>query len=335
MAEQQALNATFFAFRKRENGGVLLGASIAFAVVMLVFTIAFGAAVFAMLGGMDFVHWYSDVMSSVAKGGTPAASAPPNVGGLFLIFPLEMIFLFFVAVLLAAFESSCLRWMIRGERSKPFNLCFGADMWRVYATYWVWFLYFLCTGVLFWIVMLVFALIGGAAGGKDNPAVAGLVVGVACIAWILGWIYVAVRLAPAAATSIGVGHFAPLKAWSVSRGRFWALLGSYLLLMLLYVVAVIVVGGIAMGPFYASVFSHVDWSVAQTDPAAFSRSYQSANMQALQSLFASPVTIALYVGGQIAVYAVGLVFYVLFYGVNARAVQAALEDGKIEHAPAS
>jgi hypothetical protein len=329
----ESLNATFFSFRKREQGGVLLGASIAYAVVMLVFTLGFCAAAFMMLGGMDFVHWYADTIATVGKGGGAIPSTPPNLGAIFLIFPLEMIFLFFFAVLLASFESSCLRWMIRGERSKPFNLCFGADMWRVYATYWVWFLYFLCTGILFWIFMLVFALIGGAVGGRDNPMVAGLVVSIACIAWILGWTYVAVRLAPAAATSIGVGHFAPLKAWSVSRGRFWALLGSYLLLMLLYIVAAIVVGGIAMGPFYASVFSHVDWSTMGSDPQGFSRSYQAANMQALQSLLANPASIALYVGGQILVYAVGLVFYLLFYGVNARAVQAALEEGKVTLAP--
>jgi hypothetical protein len=47
------------------------------------------------------------------------------------------------------------------------------------------------------------------------------------------------------------------------------------------------------------------------------------------------VTITLFVGYQLAAWAIGVGFYVLFYGVKARAVQAALEEGKIEVAPAS
>jgi hypothetical protein len=37
---------------------------------------------------------------------------------------------------------------------------------------------------------------------------------------------------------------------------------------------------------------------------------------------------------QLVAWAIGLVFYVLFFGVNARAVQAALAEGKIAPAAA-
>lgn len=223
--------------------------------------------------------------------------------------------------------------MIRGEKSGPLNLYFGADMWRVYATYWVWFLFFVCSAIAFGIVMFVLGLTAGAAGGKDNAALAGLVVLIGCVAWFVAWIYVAVRLAPAAAASIGAGHFAPLKAWNVSRERFWALFGSFLLLFVIYVVAAIVVGAIAMGPFYAAIFSGVDWTQANSDPTAFSESYQAASMAAMQKLLSNPTTWALYFGGQIVAWVVALVFYVLLYGVNARAVQAALAEGKLAYEP--
>ena len=328
MAET-SLNATFFAFRKREQGGVLLAAGVTYGIGLIVLTAAFFGAIWALLGA-DFFTWSQHMAAEGGKGG--AQELPPNFGRIFLIFPLEMLWIFGIFILLAAFESACLRWMIRGERSGPLNLCFGADMWRVYGAYWVWFLYFVGTGILFFIVMLILGVIAGAAG-KGSEVATGLIVFGGVVVWMLGWIYTSVRLAPAAATSVGVGRFAPLTAWTVTRGRFWALFGAFLLLSLIYFLAVLVVGGIAMGAFYASIFSHVDWSTAQSDPSAAARAYQAANLAALRDLLANPTSIALYVIGQIAIQAVGVVLYVLYFGVNARAVQAALEEGKITQEP--
>jgi hypothetical protein len=331
MAEAQALNATFFAFRKREQGGVLLGAGIAFAVGMIVLVAALLAVAWAILG-QDFFSSLQHMGQMGGKSSAPSpGTLPPNFGRIFLLMPLGLIWSLLIFVLLASFESACLRWMIRGERSGPLNLCFGADMWRVYGTYWAWFLYFFCTYILFWIVLLVLAFAGAAAGGKDSALATGLMVFGVVVAWVVGWIYVAVRLAPAAATSIGVGHFAPLKAWTVTRGRFWALFGSYLLLGLLYIVVAMIIGGVIMGSLFASILAHVDWTAIQSDPQSVARAYR----QALLDIFANPLSMALYVGGQVAIRAVGIVFYILFYGVNARAVQAALEEGKISYEPAA
>ena len=51
----EPLNATFFTFHKREKGGVLLGASVAFGVLMALLFIAFGVG---DLGddGSGFLH---------------------------------------------------------------------------------------------------------------------------------------------------------------------------------------------------------------------------------------------------------------------------------------
>ena len=55
----------------------------------------------------------------------------------------------------------------------------------------------------------------------------------------------------------------------------------------------------------------------------------------MRELFSNPLTMALYFGGQVLLYIIGVTFSVLFYGVNARAAQAAIEEGKITPAPAS
>src|SRR5690242_14103168 len=129
MAEKQPLHATFFAFQKRD-GSVLLPASVAFAILLIVGFVILGVVGYFALGGNAFVGWYTNAVIASSKGGAP--ETPPNMGAIFLILPLEIVAAFFYCVALAAYESSCLRWMIRGEKSSPFNLCFGADMWRVY-----------------------------------------------------------------------------------------------------------------------------------------------------------------------------------------------------------
>ncbi|MBS0385903.1 MAG: hypothetical protein JSS00_11200 [Proteobacteria bacterium] len=322
----EPLRATFFTFRKREKGA-LLGASISFGVMLVLLLLAFGAAVWAVMG-QDYFSWVRQMAEMNAK--TTPGQLPPNFGRIFLIFPIEMVWLFFLFVALAAFESACLRWMIRGERSGPFNLHFGADMWRVYGTYWMWFLYILGTYIVFVIVLIATGAIGAIIGGRDNPAVAGLAVLAVCVVWVLGWLYLTVRLAPAAATSVGVREFAPLKAWTVSRGRYWALFGSYLLVTILYLVAIVVVWIAFFGPMYVNAFSHIDWSSMGSDPQGFSRRYSDANLELMRQMFGSPLAIGLYVGGQLANQVVVILFSLVLYGINARAVIVAAEEGKVQ-----
>ena len=50
----------------------------------------------------------------------------------------------------------------------------------------------------------------------------------------------------------------------------------------------------------------------------------------MRQMFGNPVSIWLYIAGQIAIYTVGLFFSLVLYGINARAVIAAAEDGKVQ-----
>jgi hypothetical protein len=322
----EPLNPTFFAFRKRENG-VLLGATIAFVIANLLLFVIFGGLLWTLLGGADFLTFYQEVVTAQAQGQAPTAT-PPNMSGLLLMFPLQIVFMFAIFLLLASYESSALRWMVRGERSGLLNLHFGADMWRVYGTYWAWLLYCIVGFIGFFIAMAA----GGLLAASIGDAGGAVLMVVVTVGYMLAWLYVSVRLSPASATSVGIGEFSPLKAWSVSRGRFWSLFGAYLLLFIIYMIFYLLIASLFMGAFYGQILSGLDWSTLQTDPAAFESAYAQASMQAVQNTFSNPASIALYVGGQVALWAFVMVFYLLWFGVESRAVQAALEEGKIKRA---
>ena len=66
MADHQALNATFFAFRKRERGGVLVGASIAFVVLAVLLGGAFIAV--NLQAFLDYINWASSLSGGMGGG---------------------------------------------------------------------------------------------------------------------------------------------------------------------------------------------------------------------------------------------------------------------------
>ncbi len=322
----EPLNATFNAYRKRERSGVLLGAGLGFAIVMIVMIAVFAGIAFAV-GGSVFT-WYGQVMQATAAGDQAQIANLPPPSGIFIFIPLYFLFLFCLFVALAAFEAACLRWMIRGEVSGFFGLNLGADTWRVYGTYWVWFGLF----IAFYIGFAIFSfMLGGAAAVADQSGnMMMATVFLLPLTFCLALIIFGVRLAPAAATSVGRGEFSFFKAWTVTSGRFWSLLGALLLLGIIYVVASIVIGIGGFGLILGAAAPAIDWASAAHDPQAFSAAYTEAIMK----VFSTPLSIGLYIALQVVSWAVALFFYVGFYGINARAVEAALAEGKIERAGA-
>lgn len=316
----ESLDATFFAFRKRERSGVLLSASFGFALGLALLLIVFGVIATALLGPV-----FAQLFAAMASNDPSALSAaePPSMAILWIL-PLEFIFLFLVFLLLAAYESACHRWMIHGDGGGGFfGLKLDADTWRVYGVYWIWFglliaAYILCAVAIAGIGVAIFG--GGGDPGAGVLGIAGIVFVV-----ILAAIYCSVRLAPAAATSVGMRKFAFFKAWSVTRGRFWAMFGAYLLLILINMVCGMILSTIAFSVLFAGAFANLDPTMAVSNPEAFSQAY----LGAILTIIASPVMIAALIAYSLVAWAVGLVFYVLFFGVSARAVQAALAEGKI------
>ncbi len=319
----ESLNATFFAFRKREKGGVLLGATIAFGVIALV--LIGGFFLINAQGITEYFRWVMS-MGGMMAGGKPGA-APTDMmmppASVMALIPTYFLFMLFYYVLFAAYEAACLRWMVRGETEGLFGLSLGADTWRVYFGYWIWFFlliafYIVCLmlfGGVF--ISMMAAGQGGDTGGMGPMAailpLLGLVI---CV----GVIYLAVRLAPAAATSIARKRFAFFDAWKVTSGRFWALFGAFVLLFVMYLVGVMILST-AMG---AAIGVNVAGQLGGgAQPSSAEEAFRA---------FATPqmlVTVGL---AYAVIIAVALTWLVALFGVNARAAQAALEEGKIERA---
>jgi len=312
----EPLNATFFAFKKRERGGVLIGASITFVVLAVVLYAGLMALVWVALGQNPFEMSQLAAQAQANPEAIQQMMSPGNVALLVLIY---LVFTFAFCVLFAAYEAACLRWMIRGETKGLFGLALDEDTWRVYGIYWVWFIGFIVGGLAF---LLFTAILGGTiavTAGANSPVML-----VLPLLFFIVPIYVSTRLAPAAATALAERRFAFFDAWTTSRGRFWALFGAFFLLWLVYM---IIACGIsvawlswAVGPRLVEIFT-----AGGSDPTAVS----IALNQAIADAMTAPGGMLVYIGVTVVSYLIALFFYVALFGVNARVAQAALEEGKI------
>ncbi|MES1202046.1 MAG: hypothetical protein ABUS57_11435 [Pseudomonadota bacterium] len=316
----EPLNATFFAFKRRERGGVLLGATIAYIVMGLLLIASFVAlnwGSFRQLGSF---------FQNAASGTQP--SDPSGVFAMFGIIGWLFIFLFFFYVLLAAYETACLKWMIRGQTGAGFfGLSLGADTWRVYSGYWMWFLISLAIsfGIAIITMPILFAFaLSGAGRNNDPTAMIGPLYLASFIRALVQYAitaFFAVRLAPGNATSILREKFSYFDAWKVTRGRFWALFGSFFVLGLIWVLVTLVAFGATGGALLVRLWPAL--VRAETQPST------TASTQLMATLFA-PENIGLVGAFYASMIVTSMIFAVLFMGVNARAALAAVEDGKIE-----
>jgi hypothetical protein len=326
MAEKQALNATFFAFRKREQSGVLTGLSIAFAILALVLAGSFVALFWSSIG--PFISWYAQVISAAATNDTAAIESigfpetlPMFILGVFL-------WLFPIYILFAAYEAGALRWMVHGERAGFMGLSLGAPTWRVWSVYWIWFLLNIAFSIVMSIVMgVVIGVLAVSSGGDPGAAMAALPA-----VYVLQYglmIYFGVRFAPAAATTIARRKFAFFDAWTVTKGRFLPMLGSFILLYLIYLVVALVLAGVGFA--YIVSVAQIDLTSISADPANVEHALQ-AIMPAVMGALAQPQSWVVLGAMQLVSVILGMVFYMAFFGINARAALVALEEGKIKPA---
>lgn len=321
----EPLNATFFAFRKREQGGVLLRASIAFAIVGALLIAAFAALAWGSVGPV--LNWYAQIITASATNDTAAIEAAGFPTEIFQFFGLMILWLFPFYILCAAYEAACLRWMIHGETQGFMGLSLGAPTWRVWSCYWMW---FLLNMALSTVMGILSAFVTGAMviGSGDPMATFGAMMLINVLQYVV-MAYFAIRFAPGAATTIARRKFSFFEAWTVTKGRFFALLGAFVLLWFIYMLfsVALTVAWIAL----VMSSTPIDFA-ALSDPARAETAileFFQAYMQTLTQPQSWAIIGALWVVGTIA----ALVFYVACYGVNACAAVAALEEGKIQPAP--
>ena len=170
MADKQPLKATFFAFRKREQGGVLMRLTLAFVIVALVLIGLFVGLFWSSLA--PIVAWYGDVIAAAATNDTAAIQAAGMPTQFFTVIGALLLWMFPFYILCAAYEAGCLRWMIHGESAGFMGLSLGAPTWRVWSVYWLWFLLYI--GFSFAMSFLMMAIMGvlAVSSGGDPMAMA-------------------------------------------------------------------------------------------------------------------------------------------------------------------
>ncbi len=327
MADRQPLKATFYAFRNRGESGVLTRTTLAFAVLAL----ALGVVFFALFWNaiQPLFAWYAQVIQASINNDAAAIQAAGFPMEFFSVFFGILLWTFPFYILCAAYEAGCLRWMIHGEKAGFFGLSLGAPTWRVWSVYWMWLLLNLAFSLVMSILMGVFfgALVLSTGGDATATLAATPILSIVQYGLM---IYFAVRLAPAAAVTVARRKFAFFDAWVVTKHRFLPLLGSFVVLCILYGVVSIALGvaafGYVLGP---AAISNV--AAAAGDAPRLTE----AMMQALQTYIAAlsePRTWLVLGAIQLVSSVIAVLFYLACYGVNARAAQAAIEEGKVKAA---
>lgn len=176
------------------------------------------------------------------------------------VIPLFMIAYF---VTYSIFEASALRRYLRQE---GFSLKFGADELRIMAVLLMWsgclLLAYLLLGVGVLAIMAPVIL----SGDAGNVSVLGLIP-LLMLAVLLPMLFFGVRLSPATAITMRDRKITFFSAFPVTKGRFWPLLGAFLVVYLI-VYAIQMAGQfIAMIPMVGGMMSALS-SADPEDPAA-------------------------------------------------------------------
>lgn len=306
MAEISSVQAALDAFRRRDQRFVLTSASVVYIVGSLALGAAFFAATWSAWAGV--LGWYFEAMRAIRTGGEPAE---PSSQMLLALAPYYGVYLVGALVWFAAYEAACLRWLVRGERGGLFGFSLGADTWRVLLTYVIWFVLWVGFCV---VVGLFYGVLIGVSGAAPAVRIPMMLIGaLAPLALAALLIWVATRLSPAAAASIAARRFAFLDAWKITRGRFWEMLGAFVILLAVYMAVAFVLSTL------------VRWPVSQAMYPLMAEAMTDASFETLLERVREALTSPLMLGvlGAYALVSMVLacVLRVAWFGVNAFVVR--------------
>jgi hypothetical protein len=145
------------------------------------------------------------------------------------------------AVLYAAMN----RAVLKPDESRFGYLRLAADELRQLGLFAVFFGLGIIAYALIIIVSAVLIVIIGLATGDAGAGAMGLGLAILLPAVICVFIFVAVRLSLASPLTFDTRRIDPMSAWRMTRGRFWPLLGAYLIAFLLSALVVLLTSAIA------------------------------------------------------------------------------------------
>ncbi|KCZ87153.1 hypothetical protein [Hyphomonas johnsonii] len=146
--------------------------------------------------------------------------------GYLLMFPLGLAFWML-------FEGANQRRYMRAE---GFRLQLGGDEWRLLVVGLIWFGLFIALYLgIFLVMALIFGVVA-AIGSSESAILAGFLVFILLIAYMVFALWVAARFSPAAALTVRDRSIQFGQAWRVTKGKAWAIVGSWIVLMLIMMV---------------------------------------------------------------------------------------------------
>lgn len=287
--------ALMFGFRAAHAKSFPWKFALAFAVVSTVLT-----ALFAWLT-KDAIFGFMDTVERLDSVG---ADDPAQVFSVFFslfggLLPWIVLGSLASLVVWAMFMAATQRRYIRDE---AFSIRFGPDELRIMAVGVVWYLGVSLMYLLPGLVMLpMFGIVSDFANGdiSENEMVAFMLGRMSIVALMFlvmfpVYVFFATRFSPVFAMTVKERRIAFGDAWIVSRGRFWPILGAFLILA--------IVGGMAVG--FAG-------SIAQmlVTPAFMGSVSRVEDSSELRSLFTPALTIALLLYAFIRYFLSGLLMH--------------------------
>ncbi|TMJ18642.1 MAG: hypothetical protein E6G92_02025 [Alphaproteobacteria bacterium] len=226
-------------------------------VAVLVWCLCYMAAMAVMSLAMGRTF---GAMASAGKDPAAAMAQMSSTMGTFLLVEFGMMILF--VVLFTATQ----RAVLRPEQSGFAYIRVGMDELKMFALAFV-LLILLYVGML--IVGIVGAIIIGVVAVAAGPAAMGVSMIVLFCALIALAIWFEVRVSLMFPLTLMTGNIAIGEGWRLSKGRFWALFGGYLVVGLILLVLWIGVMAATMGPYLAAL------SRIGSDPLAMQQAMQA------------------------------------------------------------
>ncbi len=163
-------------------------------------------------------------------------SSDPEVAmrSLATLAPFYLVALVFTLLYYGVATAAVNRMVLRPEEDRNAFIRLGGDEMRMILVMVVLWLIGVAATVGAVLLTSILAGVAGAAGGAAAGVIVGILAGLASVAAVL---LVSIRLSLALPQSFATGKVNIFGSWALTKGRFWPILGAYLLAIILLIVA--------------------------------------------------------------------------------------------------